>query len=162
MMPDRKNRDAWWAFLEGAPESAWNSSRPGKRGKEHGGQLHGSAFALHPQPILPPDYLLAIHQPPRVTPQQPRELSPTLLFQLDHVRLSLLLDVTELIDVIDLSASLFTSSCTLHIGSICILSPWMVTPTTTVVHLPIHPRMYTCAGSSRSSPALIYSALRMR
>ncbi|KAI0254667.1 hypothetical protein BJV78DRAFT_1279781 [Lactifluus subvellereus] len=67
MIPDKKNRDAWWAFLEGAPESVWNPPRSAKHGKEHAGQWRG-----------------ATQQPPCATPAEPRELSPTLLFQLDH------------------------------------------------------------------------------
>ncbi|KAI0284245.1 hypothetical protein BGY98DRAFT_584873 [Russula aff. rugulosa BPL654] len=74
MIPDKKNRDAWWAFLDGAPESVWNPPRSIKQGNEHNGQRHG-----------------ATHHPPSVTPldgdatQKPRELSPTQLFQLDHL-----------------------------------------------------------------------------
>jgi hypothetical protein len=63
MVPDKKSRDAWWAFLEGAPESVWNSSRPMKHGNERGEQLHGATHQLT---------------------QKPRELSPTQLFRIDH------------------------------------------------------------------------------
>lgn len=83
MMPDKKNRDAWWAFLEGAPESAWNSSRPMKHGNERGEQLRGGPFKPYSGLILLSNDPLATHQPT----QKSRELSPTQLFQLDHVRL---------------------------------------------------------------------------
>lgn len=32
-MPDMKNRDAWWAFLTGRPESEWNPPKKPKRQK---------------------------------------------------------------------------------------------------------------------------------
>jgi hypothetical protein len=70
MIPDKKNRDAWWAFLEGAPEFVWNPPRSMKHGNEHSGQWHGGPFNI----VLKDD-----------TTQKPRELSPTELFQLDHV-----------------------------------------------------------------------------
>ena len=38
MVPEKKNRDAWWAFLEGAPESVWNPPKRAGRGKEWVGQ----------------------------------------------------------------------------------------------------------------------------
>jgi len=72
MIPDKKNRDAWWAFLEGAPESVWNASRP-KHGKQRGGESHG-ADQLSPS-VTPSD---------DDTPRKPRELSPIQLFQIDH------------------------------------------------------------------------------
>lgn len=62
-----------------------------KHGIEHNGQRHGGPFTLCSNQIPPPDDPSAIHQPPSVTPldddatQKPRELSPTQLFQLDHV-----------------------------------------------------------------------------
>ena len=37
LVPEKKNRDAWWAFLEGAPELVWNPPKTG-RGKERVGQ----------------------------------------------------------------------------------------------------------------------------
>lgn len=53
MIPDRKNRDAWWAFLEGAPESVWNSSRPTEQRKKRGGERHEGAFTPYSGHILP-------------------------------------------------------------------------------------------------------------
>lgn len=91
MIPDKKNRDAWWAFLEGAPESVWNPPRSMKHGNEHRGQRDGGPFTLCSKLILPPNDPSATHQPPFVAPldddttQKPRELSPTQLFRLDHV-----------------------------------------------------------------------------
>ena len=38
MVPEKKDRDAWWAFLEGAPESVWNSPKMVGRGKSRLGQ----------------------------------------------------------------------------------------------------------------------------
>jgi hypothetical protein len=90
-MPDKKNRDAWWAFLEGAPESVWNPPRSMKHGNEHSGQRHGGPFTLYSKLILPPNDPSATHQSLSVNllhgdaTQKPRELSPTQLFQLDHV-----------------------------------------------------------------------------
>ena len=90
MIPDKKNRDAWWAFLDGAPESVWNPPRSMKHGNEHSGQWHGGPFTLYSKLILPPNDPLAT-QPPSFTllnddaTRKPRELSPTQLFQLDHV-----------------------------------------------------------------------------
>jgi len=132
-MPERKNRDAWWAFLEGAPASAWNSSRGAKHRNGRGGQWHGS-----------------IQQPLSVTtldgdtPQKPRELSPTQLFQLDH-RFSIHL------------VMYFTHWFNLYLAS-------LDSNTTKIdddTRRPTHPRTYTCDGSSRSSHASIYYALRM-
>ncbi|KAI0308653.1 hypothetical protein OF83DRAFT_1288892, partial [Amylostereum chailletii] len=34
LYPDKKDRDAWWAFLSGAPESVWNPPRTAKQGKQ--------------------------------------------------------------------------------------------------------------------------------
>jgi hypothetical protein len=91
MIPDKKNRDAWWAFLEGAPESVWNPPRSTKHGNEHREQWHGGTFTLCSKLVLPPNDPSATHQLPSVTlldddaTQKPRELSPTQLFQLDHV-----------------------------------------------------------------------------
>jgi len=54
MIPDRKNRDAWWAFLEGAPESVWNPSpRPTEKGKKRGGESHEGVFTPYSGHILP-------------------------------------------------------------------------------------------------------------
>jgi hypothetical protein len=81
-MPDKKNKDAWWAFLEGAPESVWNPSRPIR---------NGGPFTSYSGLILPPTDPSATYRPPPITlldddaTQKPRELSPTQLFQLDHV-----------------------------------------------------------------------------
>lgn len=52
IIPDRKNRDAWWAFLEGAPESAWNPSRPAGRGKQRGGENHEGVPTPYPGQIV--------------------------------------------------------------------------------------------------------------
>ncbi|TFY80047.1 hypothetical protein EWM64_g3968 [Hericium alpestre] len=40
LMPDKKDRDAWWAFLEGAPVSVWDPPRAPKKqkGKQRGGR----------------------------------------------------------------------------------------------------------------------------
>ncbi|KAI0307188.1 hypothetical protein B0F90DRAFT_1686026 [Multifurca ochricompacta] len=72
MMPDRKNRDAWWAFIEGAPESVWNPPRMVGQGTECNLQWHAAA-----QPCCITTF-------DNVAPQRPRELSSALLFQLDH------------------------------------------------------------------------------
>jgi hypothetical protein len=90
MIPDKKNRDAWWAFLEGAPESVWNPSRP-KRGKQRGGESHGGPFTPYLGLILPPNETLATQPSPSVTPSEddtprkPRELLLIQLLQIDHV-----------------------------------------------------------------------------
>jgi len=73
MIPDKKNRDAWWAFLEGAPESVWDPSRSIKHGKQRRGEGHG-ATQWSPSGTPPDDD----------TPRKPRELLPTQLFQIDH------------------------------------------------------------------------------
>ncbi|KAJ3554405.1 hypothetical protein NM688_g3130 [Phlebia brevispora] len=38
LMPDRKDRDAWWAFLTGRPESEWNPPKKPKAQKYHKAQ----------------------------------------------------------------------------------------------------------------------------
>ncbi|KAI9508919.1 hypothetical protein F5148DRAFT_1191443 [Russula earlei] len=87
-VPNKKNRDAWWAFLEGAPESVWNHSRPIRHGKERDVRwLEGAPFS---GPRLRPDVPPAVQKPPSIrpldgdAPQKPRELSPTQLSRLDH------------------------------------------------------------------------------
>ena len=98
MIPDRKNRDAWWAFLEGAPESVWNPSRPTEQGRKRGGGNHEGVFTTYSGQILPTPLMKppATQQPSSVTPsddgtpQKPRELTPMQLFYIDHVCLSLL------------------------------------------------------------------------
>ncbi|KAI0065972.1 hypothetical protein BV25DRAFT_1880026 [Artomyces pyxidatus] len=37
VIPDKKNREAWWAFLEGEPEDVWNPPRVPKQAKFKGG-----------------------------------------------------------------------------------------------------------------------------
>lgn len=71
MIPEKKNRDAWWAFLEGAPESIWNPPKTAGRGKERVGQC-----GVATQQLSDTSSDIAI--------RKPRELSPTLLFQVDH------------------------------------------------------------------------------
>ncbi|KAF8272450.1 hypothetical protein EI94DRAFT_1796075 [Lactarius quietus] len=71
LVPEKRNRDAWWAFLEGAPESVWNPPKMG-RGKERLGQRGITAQQL------------CDTSPSDTTAWKPRELSPTLLFQVDH------------------------------------------------------------------------------
>lgn len=71
LIPEKKNRDAWWAFLEGAPESVWNPPKTG-RGKERVEQSGIDAQQLCDTP------------PSDTAVRKPRELSPTLLFQVDH------------------------------------------------------------------------------
>jgi hypothetical protein len=78
--------------------------------------------------IIPPNDPSAAHQPPSVTlfdgdaTQKPRELSPTQLFQLDHVCFPSF-PQTQLTSAFLSSASLFSLSCTLRIGSTCIFNP---------------------------------------
>jgi hypothetical protein len=99
MIPDKKNRDAWWAFLEGAPESVWDPSRSMKHGKQRRGEGHGGAFTQYLGLIIPPNETPATQWSPSVTPpdddtpRKPRELFPTQLFQIDHVCLFLLSDM---------------------------------------------------------------------
>ncbi|KAI0268286.1 hypothetical protein BC834DRAFT_968491 [Gloeopeniophorella convolvens] len=71
-MPDKKSRDAWWAFLQGAPESVWNPPRAAKQSKGRSGQGQEGA---QPSPSTSPEDVHTV---------QPRELSPALLLQLDH------------------------------------------------------------------------------
>ncbi|KAI9466987.1 hypothetical protein BJY52DRAFT_35757 [Lactarius psammicola] len=71
-VPEKKNRDAWWSFLEGAPESVWNPPKTAGRGKERVGQCGIAAQQICDTSSS--DTAL----------WKPRELSPTLLFQVDH------------------------------------------------------------------------------
>jgi len=43
-MPDKKDRDAWWLFLSGAPASEWDPPRQpkGKKKQKHGRDEMGS------------------------------------------------------------------------------------------------------------------------
>jgi hypothetical protein len=35
LVPDKMDREAWWAFLDGAPEAAWNPPNARKQNKQH-------------------------------------------------------------------------------------------------------------------------------
>ncbi|KAH9006848.1 hypothetical protein EDB86DRAFT_2824042 [Lactarius hatsudake] len=72
MVPEKKSRDAWWAFLEGAPESVWNPPKIAGQGKDRAGQCGIAAQQL--RDTSPSDTAL----------WRPRELSPAMLFQVDH------------------------------------------------------------------------------
>ncbi|KAI9448060.1 hypothetical protein H4582DRAFT_2139638 [Lactarius indigo] len=72
MVPEKKSRDAWWAFLEGAPESVWNPPKTAGRGKDRVGQCGIAAQQLSDT------------SPSDTAPWRPRELSPVMLSQVDH------------------------------------------------------------------------------
>lgn len=72
MVPEKKSRDAWWAFLEGAPESVWNPPKIAGQGKDRVGQCSIAAQQLRDT------------SPSNTAPWRPRELSPAMLFQVDH------------------------------------------------------------------------------
>lgn len=116
-MPDKKDREAWWDFICGAPESVWNkppSKRSIKPKRKSGGGLQGELdpsdpdvaaagwqiVQSSPQPIPdndPPALTTSTSDPAPAeltsTPSSPREPTPTLILSMDHVRLHVFLRI---------------------------------------------------------------------
>ena len=113
-MPDKKDREAWWDYICGAPESVWNkppSKRSTKPKRKGGGGAQGELDPSDPdvvaagwQIVQPPSQpmldiqnstLSGFDSTPApaestLTPSGPREPTPTLVLPMDHVRLEIL------------------------------------------------------------------------
>jgi hypothetical protein len=106
VMPDKRERDLWWAFIEGRPESDWN---PPKQPQVRGNAIKRRRMHGFPDdPVDGPDehdwrsvhdareVQLADPSDPLETPlpleipdadqNKPREPTPSLLRWIDHVR----------------------------------------------------------------------------
>ncbi|VDC04130.1 unnamed protein product [Peniophora sp. CBMAI 1063] len=109
LMPDKKDRDAWWDFISGAPESVWNkapSKRSTKPKRKSGGGSHGELDpsdpdviaagwqVVEPSPQLPCDVnhrntISSTTSPAEAGPgssssTNPREPTPALVLTMDH------------------------------------------------------------------------------
>lgn len=117
LIPDKKERDLWWAFLAGRPESEWNPPKKPKQPKVSRWQQRNLRQASHEEttlpydmnetrhdstdvaaPPAPPSVVYPIQVPSDAPPLKeeplpspvfcsPREPTPALLQHIDHVRL---------------------------------------------------------------------------
>ncbi|KAI0051278.1 hypothetical protein FA95DRAFT_1485653 [Auriscalpium vulgare] len=89
VIPDKKDRDAWWAFLQGAPDSVWNPPRVPKRGKatptvrQNGSSESGITSS---RPDIPEAASVEPVESPAQTKHaaKAREPTPTMLQHIDH------------------------------------------------------------------------------
>lgn len=140
-MPDKQERDLWWAFLEGRPESEWNPPKQPKQKKIKGFQASAQPEHAHDEGEV--ELALRVDPTesfptPSCTPVgsddieesttsdeshtlafKPRAPTPLLLKYIDQVNFFYFVMDTPQADVFN-SDTLCISLCTLHIGSISI------------------------------------------
>lgn len=118
LMPDKRERDLWWAFLAGQPESEWNPPKQPPKSKARG--MRG--FDADEPPMQETwrvnddgDIEKAVGSEPLQSttsfgPLKPREPTIKLLLQIDSVRLHLHLPCMILVTHIQPTADRFAST----------------------------------------------------
>lgn len=166
VMPDKKERDLWWKFLAGLPESDWNPPKKPKKASLSKNRFSGHMRAFCDEPGVPHDKNVeqnhsdshetwrinsegdvelaadapqSIDQPPQIGPVfsastmgtpsvidplsnhighehpcSPREITPSLLRKIDHVRMEMLSN--RVLAKLTCRTCPFTFSCILLIG----------------------------------------------